>query len=609
MKIPSGFLLGLLAAGLFAGSAFAVTVPVAEDTFTSPTKTGTDVIDAGSGAEATLPVTDKETTLIQFDLENLDAVPATITDLNINSAILQVYVVSAAPAGELTIHAVDSVWSEHFAGKTAPAPVIDPTVLATIPGSEIGKKDFVTVDVTAAVKAALVSGSFDGFAIETTGTTKVELSSKEGPASGYAAQLFIDAGNGPLANSDTAIGAGALSAIASLDAASAQFGVKNTAYGNGAMQNEATGSFNSAFGFGAMQNDEAGASNTAFGFNALGSGTNNVSNTAIGQDALSQVQTTFAQHNTALGVRSLGEDQNGGFNVAVGDNALFSSTTGASNVAVGASALFKNQGNSNTCVGFDAYSSGTAGSNNTVVGREALNGSTSGNGNVALGYRAGVNNQTGNNNVYLGDADSSGNSSDTASESNTIRIGAPDQHTATFIAGIVGDTTGSNDAVEVVIDSNGQLGTINSSRRYKEDIHDMGDASARLLSLRPVTFRYKKPYADGGKPIQYGLIAEEVAQVFPELVVRNAQGQPETVKYQLLAPLLLNEFLKEHKQVEAQAQVNAAQAQTIAAQQKQIEALTASMQKVTHQMDAVAQRLDGKDFEPVVNRMRSVPNE
>jgi hypothetical protein len=211
--------------------------------------------------------------------------------------------------------------------------------------------------------------------------------------------------------------------------------------------------------------------------------------------------------------------------------------------------------------------------------------------------------------VYLGNADSSGNSSDTASESNTIRIGAPDQHTAAFIAGIVGETTGSNDAVEVVIDSNGQLGTINSSRRYKEDIHDMGDASARLLSLRPVTFRYKKPYADGGKPIQYGLIAEEVAEVFPELVVRNAQGQPETVKYQLLAPLLLNEFLKEHKQVEAQAQVNAAQAQTIAAQQKQIEALTASMQQMTRQVNAVAQRLDGRDIQPVVNRLGSVPNE
>jgi hypothetical protein len=160
-----------------------------------------------------------------------------------------------------------------------------------------------------------------------------------------------------------------------------------------------------------------------------------------------------------------------------------------------------------------------------------------------------------------------------------------------------------------VIDTNGQLGTVNSSRRYKEDIHDMGDASARLLSLRPVTFRYKKPYVDGGKPVQYGLIAEDVAQVFPELVVRNAQGQPETVKYQLLGPLLLNEFLKEHKQVEAQAQVNAAQAQTIAAQQKQIEALTASMQQMTRQVNAVAQRLDGKDFQPVVNRTGNVPNE
>jgi hypothetical protein len=103
------------------------------------------------------------------------------------------------------------------------------------------------------------------------------------------------------------------------------------------------------------------------------------------------------------------------------------------------------------------------------------------------------------------------------------------------------------DAVNVLIDSNGQLGTISSSRRYKEDIADMGDVSARLEALRPVTFRYKKPFANGEKPVQYGLIAEEVAEAFPELTVRNAEGQPETVKYQDLTPLLLNEFLKERR--------------------------------------------------------------
>ena len=105
-------------------------------------------------------------------------------------------------------------------------------------------------------------------------------------------------------------------------------------------------------------------------------------------------------------------------------------------------------------------------------------------------------------------------------------------------------TTGVNNAVTVVVDGNGQLGTVSSSRRYKEDIADMGDASARLLALRPVTFRYRKPYDNGEKPVQYGLIAEEVAEVFPELAVLNAEGRPETVKYQDLAPLLLNEVQK-----------------------------------------------------------------
>jgi uncharacterized coiled-coil protein SlyX len=167
-----------------------------------------------------------------------------------------------------------------------------------------------------------------------------------------------------------------------------------------------------------------------------------------------------------------------------------------------------------------------------------------------------------------------------------------------------------------MIDSNGNLGTVNSSRRFKEDITDMGDASARILRLRPVTFRYKKPYDNGGKPIQYGLIAEEVAQVFPELTVFDAKGQPETVKYHLLATLLLNEFIKAHDRLEAQGQTIAAQEkrfaaqeETIAAQQKQIQALTASLAKVTQQIDTVAQRLDGEDYQPVVNRVAGAPTE
>jgi len=127
-------------------------------------------------------------------------------------------------------------------------------------------------------------------------------------------------------------------------------------------------------------------------------------------------------------------------------------------------------------------------------------------------------------------------------------------HTYFFAAGIRGVTTGNNDAIPVVIDSNGQLGTVSSSRRFKEDIHDMDTASSGLMRLRPVTFRYQKPFADGSKPIQYGLVAEEVAEVYPDLVARSADGQIETVKYQVLDSMLLNELQKEHQQVQQQAE-------------------------------------------------------
>jgi hypothetical protein len=122
------------------------------------------------------------------------------------------------------------------------------------------------------------------------------------------------------------------------------------------------------------------------------------------------------------------------------------------------------------------------------------------------------------------------------------------------VAGIRGITTGNNDAIPVVIDSNGQLGTVSSSRRFKEDIQDMDTASSDLMRLHPVIFRYQKPFADGSKPIQYGLIAEEVAEVYPDLVARSADGQIETVKYQVLDSMLLNELQKEHLRVQQQAE-------------------------------------------------------
>ena len=144
-----------------------------------------------------------------------------------------------------------------------------------------------------------------------------------------------------------------------------------------------------------------------------------------------------------------------------------------------------------------------------------------------------------------------------AHDNGTIRIGGsttlgdPAAQTSFFAAGIRGVTTGNNDAVPVAIDSNGQLGTIRSSRRFKEDIHDMGEASSGLLRLRPVTFRYRKPFADGSKPMEYGLIAEEVAEVYPDLVAHSADGQIESVKYQVLDSMLLNELQKQVEKVQS----------------------------------------------------------
>lgn len=212
--------------------------------------------------------------------------------------------------------------------------------------------------------------------------------------------------------------------------------------------------------------------------------------------------------------------------------------TGSHNVALGGKALFNNIGNLNT-----------------AVGTSALENLTSGTQSIAIGFRAGENQTTGSQNIYMFN-------SGVAGESGTIRIGHP-VHTSTFIEGIRGVSTGQFDAIDVVIDSLGQLGTVSSSRRYKEDIEDMAGASGRLLQLRPVTFRYKQAAADGSKPQQYGLIAEEVAEVYPDLVVYNADGEVETVQYRKLTTMLLNELQKEHR-------VNMTQAEKIHTQQEKM---------------------------------------
>lgn len=245
--------------------------------------------------------------------------------------------------------------------------------------------------------------------------------------------------------------------------------------------------------------------------------------------------------NTSIYVgQSIGASDTGaGGNAAIGQQALFSNTTGSNNAAIGYAALYSNTtGNYNTASGDSAlYNNGT-GRYNTASGYEALAANPTGSHNIAIGYLAGDTFIGGeSNNIDIGNPGVAG-------DSGVIRIGTANAQTTTFVSGITGVTTGSTTASAVLIDSNGQLGTLPSSRRYKEDIHDMGAASDGLLRLRPVTFRYKKPYDDGSKPIQYGLVAEEVAEVYPDLVVRGKDGQMETVQYYKLDAMLLNELQK-----------------------------------------------------------------
>ena len=273
-------------------------------------------------------------------------------------------------------------------------------------------------------------------------------------------------------------------------------------------------------------------------------------NIALGVHALESYTTGGA--NTAVGYQALQRNTTGYANMASGTGALVSNTTGNLNTASGDGALQDNtSGVDNTATGVTALSSNTTGNNNTANGIEALAENTTGNDNIGIGFQAaflvsGANS----NNIHIGSLGSSG-------DNGTIRIGGyPVAQTSFFVAGVRGVTTGNNDAIPVMIDSAGQLGTVSSSRRFKEDIEDMGAASHDLMRLRPVTYRYKQPFADGSKPIQYGLIAEEVAEVYPDLVAHSADGQIETVKYQVLDSMLLNEVQRLAQQLDEQRNQN-----------------------------------------------------
>src|SRR5438034_1868548 len=281
-----------------------------------------------------------------------------------------------------------------------------------------------------------------------------------------------------------------------------------------------------------------------------------------------------------------------GGNTAEGQNALFSLTIGLDNTAIGEEALYSNTtGDKNTAIGDTALLANTTGIANTAIGEDALKNNTTGKENTAIGEGALKNNTTGSKNTALGDG--AGFRVPTADHVICIGTQGLNVSRSCFIGHIRGIATANADAIPVLIDSDGQLGTLSSSRRFKKEIKTTDRASESILALKPVTFHYK---GDAKDTPQFGLIAEEVAEVNPDLVVRDEKGEIYTVRYDAVNAMLLNEFLKEHRKVEEQqatiTELKSTEAQqqkdlqaTVAHQQKQIEALSAGLQKVSAQLE------------------------
>ena len=351
-----------------------------------------------------------------------------------------------------------------------------------------------------------------------------------------------------------ALGAVLLSAVGT---AAAQ---PNTAYGTGALKNNTTGSYNSAFGYDALYFNTTGAINTAIGEYTLYNNTAGEGNTAIGSDALAS---NIGSYNSAFGAFALYTSDDGCCNTASGWNALSSNTKGSYNTANGYFALtYNTTGTDNTGTGVDSLTNNTTGYNNTADGDQALYSTTTGYGNTASGLQAGYNNTigyrnqafgnralfnetTGDYNIAIGwqagfnitsGSDNIEIGAAGSADSDVIRVGTQGTQKATYIAGISGTTVSGAD---VAVSSTGQLGVVKSSVRYKKDIQSLDNRSQGLWQLRPVTFRYKD---DPKGQRQYGLIAEEVAEVYPELVVRGDKGEIESVQYRELIPLMLNEM-------------------------------------------------------------------
>jgi hypothetical protein len=336
-------------------------------------------------------------------------------------------------------------------------------------------------------------------------------------------------------------------------------GSYDTGIGFEALTANSTGSYNAAVGAYALANNTTGHNSAAFGYAALYHNTTGIQNEAFGDAALAF--NTTGNGNAAFGTGALEKNTTGGSSTETGGNSAFG------NFALNASTT----AGGNSAFGYAALDVATTGNNNVAVGDAALAKLTTGSNNIAVGVGAGGNLDGGEtNDIYIGD-------SGIAGESGTIRIGYIQNISSAYIAGIYGKS--SPNGVEVLVNGTGQLGTTTSSRRYKHKIADMGEESALLMKLRPVSFYYK-PELDDTQTRQYGLVAEEVAKVAPQLVVFDGDGAPQSVRYHFVNAMLLNEVQKQRRLVEEQQKTNEEQNHTIAQQQEEIQDLAARLLKL-----------------------------
>ena len=426
-----------------------------------------------------------------------------------------------------------------------------PRAQAVVPPPDGGYPNFTTAEGTKALQSlttgsantavgwySLFSNAAGSFNTATGVGSLLFNTADQNTAFGAAALLFNTTGI-----NNTAVGATALlnNTIAEENTATGAFALSsntegdfNTATGAFALWVNTTGARNTATGDSAMFSNTTGNQNTATGNAALGFNITGNGNTAVGAAALLNNDTGGA--NTGVGLNALLDNTTGFNNAALGDRALSNNIDGPQNTAVGSSALFNNIGAAaNTGVGYDALFLNTSGAANTAVGFNALF-ATTGSTNTALGYGAGVNATTGSNNVYIG--------------ASVEGMAGEDNHTYIRNINTTSVSGGGTDTVTVNL-ATGLLGHLSSSQRYKEDIKPMDRTSEALYRLKPVSYRYKKEIDSTQSPA-FGLIAEEVADVNSALVARNSEGQPESVHYEMVNAMLLNEFLKEHRKNEEQ---------------------------------------------------------